>query len=397
MIRHFNQINKADIVVAGGKGANLGELVSAGINVPNGFILTAEAYKSIIKENKIDSIIKEKLRDAGRDEKNLLSLAAELRALFKKAKFPKEIKELIQKAYAEMGENISVAIRSSATAEDLSDASFAGQQETYLNVQGIEDVLKQILNCYASLWTDRAVMYRLKQNYKQDDLAIAVIIQEMVESEKSGVLFTVNPINQNQEQMLIDANYGLGESVVSGSVTADNYIISKNGEILSFTIGSKEREVVYGDKQTKEIPVEESRRIARVLNDEEVLRLCQIAKKIEEHYAQPMDIEWAIKNQEIYILQARAITTLKKTPVATAEKIDSYVRGVKIKKYNRKIMSFMIEKIPFAFRAIEFDYFTAVTKQKNRIFAENGIILSPNLIMDNEGIMIIPFKRLHIL
>ena len=251
MILDFAQIHKDDILRAGGKGANLGEMTAAGINVPKGFVITAEAYREFLKENKIDEIISRTLVEKQTNEQALLSAAGEFRKKIIAGHFPIQLEKEIRKKYAELGESARVAVRSSATAEDLPDASFAGQQETYLNVQGIEDVLIYIRHCYASLWGDRAVSYRFNQGYNQSTVAIAVVIQEMVESEKAGVLFTLNPVTQNKDEMQINASYGLGESVVSGRVTADNYIVNKSGNIIEINIGSKETQIVYGDKNTK--------------------------------------------------------------------------------------------------------------------------------------------------
>ena len=194
-------------------------------------------------------------------------------------------------------------MRSSATAEDLPDASFAGQQETYLNVQGIESVLNAVRNCYASLWGNRAVSYRFHQGYDQTSVSIAVVIQEMIESEKSGVLFTVNPVNKKENEMQINASFRLGESVVSGRVTADSYIIDKSGNIIEVNIGSKETQIIYGNKETVEVSVNSDKRKTRALNDREILELMKCGLEIEKHYGMPMDIEWAIKNDIVYILQ----------------------------------------------------------------------------------------------
>ena len=238
-IADFTQIHKDDVLIAGGKGANLGEMTAAGIPVPKGFVITADAYREFLKENNIDEIISCVLTEAQTDEQALLSAAGVFREKIIVGYFPAQLETEIRAKYAELGEAARVAVRSSATAEDLPDASFAGQQETYLNVQGIEDVLIQIRHCYASLWGERAVRYRFNQGYNQSAVAIAVVIQEMVESEKAGVLFTVNPVTQNKDEIQINASYGLGESVVSGRVTADSYIVNKSGDVLEVTIGTK--------------------------------------------------------------------------------------------------------------------------------------------------------------
>ena len=388
MILDFIDIKKEDISLAGGKGANLGELTSAKINVPKGFVITADAYKAFLKENSIDKIIEKNLREASLDESTLLKAAGYFRKLIISGRFSKEIQQLITDKYKSLGENVRVAIRSSATAEDLPDASFAGQQESYLNVQGIDDVLSKILKCYASLWGNRAVSYRLHQGYDQTCVSIAVIVQEMVESEKSGVLFTINPLSQNTDEMQINASYGLGESVVSGRVTPDSYIVQKDGKLLESTIGSKKTKIVYGSKDTVEIAVDEDKRKARVLNDNELSELVNCGLKIEKHYHMPMDIEWAVKDNKVYILQARAITTLKNDNEKAL--IDSYLKKTKPNKSMRKKMAFQLEKMPFAYRALDYDFIMAINNQKSKIFAEGGIIFDTDPQIDNDGIQTLP-------
>jgi len=391
LILDFTQIHKDDVLIAGGKGANLGEMTAAGINVPKGFVITADAYREFLKENHIDDFIAHGLKQAHTDEHTLSAVAAEFREKITAGHFPTELEKEIRAKYAELGESKRVAVRSSATAEDLPDASFAGQQETYLNVQGINDVLLQIRNCYASLWGERAVSYRLNQGYDQSAVAIAVVIQKMVESEKAGVLFTVNPVTYNKDEMQINASYGLGESVVSGRVTADSYIVNKNGAIREVSIGSKETQIVYADKHTKEEPVSPEKRAARALNDTEIAGLVQAGLKIEKHYGMPMDIEWAIQNNQIYIVQARAITALKNND--DEERIQAYIKHSKLTKMMKENMAFQFEKMPFAYRALDFDYMIAINDQKARIFAEGGIIFNSNPKIDDDGIQTLPENK----
>ncbi len=388
MILDFNDINKKDVLVAGGKGANLGELTLAKINVPSGFVITADAYREFLKVNGIDILIENGIKKSVNDEKILLNEAKYFREKIKSGKFPEQLENAIIEKYFNLGENTRVAVRSSATAEDLPDASFAGQQETYLNVQGVEDLLNGVRKCYASLWGNRAVSYRFHQGYDQNSVSIAVVIQEMVESEKAGVLFTVNPVNKKENEMQINANFGLGESVVSGRVTADSYIIDKLGNIVEVNIGSKDIQIIYGDKETIEVVLSSDKKKTRALNDREILELMKCGLEIEKHYGMPMDIEWAIKNDVIYILQARAITTLKNFVHDTNEDvlIEKYIKGKKIKKETREVMSFLLEKMPFAYRVLDFDYFMAINDQKVNILLEGGIVLPRNPIIDDDGI-----------
>ena len=388
MILDFNEIKKEDVLIVGGKGANLGDMTSAKINVPSGFVITADAYIDILKVNPIDSLIDNGIKKSADDEKILLNEAEHFRGKIKSGKFPEMLENAIREKYFNLGNNTRVAVRSSATAEDLPDASFAGQQETYLNVQGIESVLNGVRNCYASLWGNRAVSYRFHQGYDQTSVSIAVVIQEMIESEKSGVLFTVNPVNKKENEMQINASFGLGESVVSGRVTADSYIIDKSGNIIEVNIGSKETQIIYGDKETVEVSVNSDKRKTRALNDREILELMKCGLEIEKHYGMPMDIEWAIKNDIVYILQARAITTLKnsKNDITGNDLIEKYIKGKKIKKDTQEVMSFFLEKMPFAHRVLDFDYLMAINDQKVNILSEGGIILPRNPIIDDDGI-----------
>ena len=389
MVLDFIDIKKEDISLAGGKGANLGELISADINIPKGFVITSDSYKAFLKENGIEEIIGNKLREVSGDEIKLLKAAEYFRELIRSKDFSTETKKLIADKYNSLGENIRVAIRSSATAEDLPDASFAGQQESYLNVVGIDDVLLQIRNCYASLWGNRAVSYRFHQGYDQTALSIAVVVQKMVESEKAGVLFTVNPLSRNTNEMQINASYGLGESVVSGRVTPDSYIVTKTGKLIETTIGSKETKIVYGNKNTVEIAVDEEAQKKRVLDDNEISGLLNCGLKIEKHYGMPMDIEWAIKDSNIYILQARAITTLRKNTDEDTL-IKNYIKGTKPTKSMRKNLAFQLEKMPFAYRVLDYNFIMAINDQKSKIFAEAGIVFDSDPQIDNDGIQTLP-------
>ncbi|WP_347162095.1 PEP/pyruvate-binding domain-containing protein, partial [Peptostreptococcus anaerobius] len=363
-------------------------MTSAKINVPSGFVITADAYRDFLKVNAIDILIENGIKKSVDDERKLLNEAEHFRGKIKSGKFPERLENAIREKYFNLGNNTRVAVRSSATAEDLPDASFAVQQETYLNVQGIESVLNAVRNCYASLWGNRAVSYRFHQGYDQTSVSIAVVIQEMIESEKSGVLFTVNPVNKKENEMQINASFGLGESVVSGRVTADSYIIDKSGNIIEVNIGSKETQIIYGNKETVEVSVNSDKRKTRALNDREILELMKCGLEIEKHYGMPMDIEWAIKNDIVYILQARAITTLKNSEndITGNDLIEKYTKGKKIKKDTREVMSFFLEKMPSAHRVLDFDYLMAINDQKVNILSEGGIILPRNPIIDDDGI-----------
>lgn len=228
MVKGFGEIRKEDIETVGGKGANLGEMTAAGIPIPSGFVLTSQAYREFLKENHITDF----------------ESAKNVREKIIEGILPETVTKPLLSEYGKMG-NKRVAVRSSATAEDLADASFAGQQETYLNVRGEEELLQKVKECYASLWGERAVAYRRRQGYEDGTAALAVVIQEMVESDAAGVLFTINPSGQKEDEIQINASYGLGESVVSGKVTPDEYICDRSGNVIRSMIGSKETEIVY--------------------------------------------------------------------------------------------------------------------------------------------------------
>lgn len=393
----FSEIKKDDISTAGGKGANLGEMTAAGITVPGGFVVTAEAYRIFLKKNHLEEIFRKELTAAGTEEAKLLEAAAKLRNLILQGDLPDEVETAIHEKYNQLGEHARVAVRSSATAEDLPDASFAGQQETYLNVRGIDKVLARVKSCYASLWGNRAVCYRCNQGYDQLSVALAVVIQEMVESEKSGVLFTVNPITHNTEEMQINASYGLGESVVSGRVTADSYLCDKKGNLKFCQIGSKQTQIIYADESgadTKEVPVSAKMQQERCLSEQEIASLCDEAVRVENHYGQPMDIEWGINNGSVYILQARSITTLKANHSEEDRLVAEYIKGSTIKGKEKENMAFQLEKMPYAYRPLDYDYMLMINHQKAKIFGENGLVLNSDPQMDDDGIQTLPISKI---
>lgn len=394
MIRNFSEIGKNDIEIVGGKGANLGEMTRAGINVPTGFVITSNAYRSFLKENGIDKDIKNLIINSKNDEIELYKAAEKIRNEIERGEYPKQIKDSIEENYKKMCKvysknDVRVAVRSSATAEDLPDASFAGQQETYLNVTGIDMLLSKVKDCYASLWGNRAVNYRKNQGYNQESVALAVVVQEMVESEKAGVIFTANPVTNDREEIQINASYGLGEAVVSGKVTPDTYLCSKDGKVKTITLGNKSVEFVYAKEgMIKEKQVDEKRSKTRCLNDEEIKMLCYASTDIENHYKNPMDIEWALRDNKAYILQARAITTLN---AKNDEKvIETYMKKNKISGVVRKNMAFVLEKLPVAAYPMDYNFFRAISSSKEKILSEGGIKIAIDPIIDDDGIMVLP-------
>lgn len=369
-IQKFQSITKEDVETAGGKGANLGEMTRAGIPVPPGAVLTVAAYHRFMEHNGIDvSVEPEQIRNAIRT-----------------GSIPEDVTAELLELYRSMGEAARVAVRSSATAEDLKDASFAGQQETFLNVRGEEMLISSVKACYASLWGERAVSYRRRKGYDTKPLALAVVIQCMVESDAAGVLFTQNPSAKTAGEMLVNASYGLGEAVVSGAVNPDELICARDGQILRQVIGSKETKVVYGEEQTVTVPVgtEDRRRLS--LTASQIKRLVEKGTEIEAHYQAPMDIEWAFAGDELYILQARAITTRAEESLDEALMPPIQPMNKKIK----KVLLFMLEKEPFSYHPLDYDFAMILSRQKSVIFAEAGIKINNECGMDENGFMSLP-------
>lgn len=306
----FKEIRKNDISKVGGKGANLGEMFNNKIPVPEGFCVTAQAYEKFIELNGIKDELKQLLNIDFENTNELQNASDKINALILKSKFPIDIKNDIIQAYSNL--NCFVAIRSSATAEDLPTASFAGQQATYLNVKGIDNVIKYVQMCWASLFTARAIYYRETNNFDHMKVLISVVVQKMVNSTSAGVMFTVHPVTNNRNEMIIEGSFGLGELVVSGSVTPDSYIVTKNPLVIKDIYISEKRIAMYrnekGENYEKVLDEEANE---QVLNEKQILELAKLGLLIEDHYKYPQDIEWAYENNKLYITQSRPITTLK--------------------------------------------------------------------------------------
>ena len=317
-VEFFEELKKEDVDIAGGKGANLGELTQAGIPVPPGFVITSATYQRFMDETGITQEIMDILDALDvNNNKELQKSAREIIKIITETPIPDEISSLIIEAYNALchrigKENAFVAIRSSATAEDLPEASFAGQQDTYLNVKGPEDLIKYVRKCWASLFGARAIFYREENNFDHSKVYIAVVVQEMVDAEKAGVMFTVHP-STGEEKILIEGAWGLGEGVVSGTVTPDTYWLDKaTGQLLQKQVSEKKTmfQKKSEDGQTVQIPVPDNLKNKQVLDDAELAQLVELGKKIQEHYQFPQDTEWAIENEKIYMLQSRPVTTL---------------------------------------------------------------------------------------
>ena len=314
----FNEVTKKDIPLVGGKGANLGEMTNANIPVPPGFIVTVNAYYDFLRQTKIMDKIGELLKPLDvNDSKQLQQTAAEVRQIILEATMPPEVANEIREAYIKMGRGL-VAVRSSATAEDLPTASFAGQQTTFLNVQGEEEVVAAVQGCWASLFRPRAIFYREQQGFDHLKVGIAVPVQKMVQSQTSGVMFTLEPVTSDTNKIVIEAGYGLGEAIVSGSVTPDIYIVDKDGlKISSKKIGKQEWQIIRnpagkGEETNIKVPLTPAEQAEQKLTDEEIISLAKLGKQLEDWYQFPQDIEWAKENNQIYIVQTRPVTAIKK-------------------------------------------------------------------------------------
>jgi pyruvate,water dikinase len=325
----FENLRKSDIPSVGGKNANLGELTNAGIAVPPGFAITAYSYKRFIEETGISSRIYEIIKQTvtnPNDPKQYEIASKKIRELIEATPTPKEIENAIRVAYEQLCKKLNVndlfvAVRSSATAEDLADASFAGQQETFLNVRGVKGLLESTVKCWSSLFTPRAIFYRTEKGFAHERVLISVGVQKMVNSRAAGVMFTINPVTGDQGQIVIEGNYGLGEAVVSGSVTPDDFVVDKGGlKIVNRRLAKKTvqyiRDSNTGNTIHSEVPGDKQEQPC--ISDEEILKLTELARRIEQHYGKPQDIEWAIDMDvpfpnNVLIVQSRPETVWSQT------------------------------------------------------------------------------------
>jgi rifampicin phosphotransferase len=323
----FENIDKTKLALVGGKGANLGELARIeGIRVPDGFCVTTQAYEDAIARNEeIGSLVGELSRLGAGDKGDLGEISARIRKAIEAVAVPRDAVEQITQHLARLGDEASYAVRSSATAEDLPTASFAGQQDTYLNVCGIEAVLRSVSKCWASLFNDRAVAYRIQHGIDHRKVQLSVVIQRMVFPVAAGILFTADPVTSNRSVTSIDASFGLGEALVSGLVNPDNYKV-RDGEIVDRQIGVK-TVAIFASRQggTEQKEVETVLRNAQTLEDDQILQLERMGRTIEAHFGQPQDIEWCLAHDGAFIVQSRPITTLFPVPEAQDGKNHVYM------------------------------------------------------------------------
>ena len=315
----FNEITKNDIPIVGGKGANLGEMTRFGIPVPPGFVVTASAYFDFLKQTGLIDKIRRLLEPVDvNDSRKLQQTAEEVQQLILKAAMPPKLAQEIEQAYIKLGRGL-VAVRSSATAEDLPEASFAGQQRTFLNIEGEKEVVEAVQGCWASLFEARAIFYREELDFDHFKVGIAVPVQRMVQSEASGVMFTVEPVTSDSGKIVIEAVYGLGEAIVSGEVNPDLYTIDKERlRVISKRSSWQDRKLIRNPKTGEQdtniwVPVPESEQNQQKVSDTQIAKLAWMGKHMEDLYQFPQDIEWAEENGKIFIVQTRPVTTIKET------------------------------------------------------------------------------------
>jgi len=328
-IKNFIEISKKDVSIAGGKGASLGEMTFVKISVPPGFIVLASAFDRFLKEVDLIQEIEAQLHKVNYDDINSVDRASNvIRDLIHDAKMPEDLQKEIMNNFKKLKTKF-VAVRSSATAEDSDVASWAGELETYLNTTE-KTLFTNIKKCWSSLFTPRAIFYRKEKNLHKVKVSVAVVVQEMVESEISGICFTVHPVAQDKQQMIIEAGWGLGEAIVSGSITPDAYVVNKlkvksppageagkkfkvedELEILDINVSEQKKQLVRCLKKgVKWVAVPKGKQEVQVLSGDKIIQLAKICLSIEKHYKKPQDIEWAHKDGKFYITQSRPITTL---------------------------------------------------------------------------------------
>ena len=323
----FNQLGIEDVNLVGGKGGNLGEMYNIGIPIPNGFVVTSNAYFQFIKENDLKKVIQNILKTTDVDQPDQLADASKrIRSIIRKAPINHELSIEIMKAYKKLSDfgglrNVPVAVRTSATAEDSADASFAGQGDTFLNVIGETNVLHRVRECWSSLFTSRSIFYQVKKNYDHFKIGVAVPVQKLVNSEISGIMFTANPVTSAKNEIIVETIWGLGEYIVQGKITPDQFVIDKNTwEIISENHVPQSIQLIRGKDETKEAPVPKSKRNRKKIDKAMALKIAKIGQKLNNHYGRPQDVEFAIDRNKLFIVQTRPITTLENTIKKSEEK-----------------------------------------------------------------------------
>ena len=315
----------ADLETAGGKGTNLAHLTRAGFPVPDGFIISTDVYRTFVIVNHLADMVATAItRIAADDPVRLESVSSQIRAAFSAGQIPDETQTTIRLAYGKLS-GVPVAVRSSATTEDLPDLSFAGQQDTYLNILGEEELFKAVVNCWSSLWTARAIGYRIRNGISHDQAALAVVVQEMVQSDVSGVLFTANPLTGLLSEAVIDATFGLGEALVSGQVDPDHFVVDAlSGVIVSKTLGDKKL-LTRGKKGGGLETIEQHAGARQTLSDNEIKQLVVLGQQVQDEFGRPQDLEWALASGNLYLLQSRAITSLFPIPEVSFDPLQVWI------------------------------------------------------------------------
>jgi len=310
LTKNFKQLAKEDVGIAGGKGASLGEMTKAKIPVPPGFVILSTAFDKFLKETDTDVEIDsmwDRLDIKNTD--NLEENAHIIQEVILEKEFPKSLAKEILADFDKLGTKF-VAVRSSATAEDSKLDAWAGQLESYLYVTR-KNLLKSVQKCWASLFTPRALFYRVERGMIKTNVSVAVVVQKMVNSEISGVCFTVHPVTRDRDQMIIEAGWGLGEAIVQGIITPDSYVVEKSSlSLVDINVNSQEKQILKAKEYSEEKPVPTTKRDKQKLNEKQIKQLANICINIEKHYGFPCDIEWAYEKKKFYITQSRPITTL---------------------------------------------------------------------------------------
>ena len=346
----FKEIDKKDIEKVGGKGANLGEMINANFPIPDGFCVSSGAYFNFIKANGIEKVIKEYTSELKvQDTKKLNEASMFIKNAILAGVIPEDIRNDIINEYTKLcqkyGEEVYVAVRSSATAEDLAGFSFAGQQSTFLNISGAEDVVQAVKDCWASLFESRAIFYREENGFEHFNVGLSAVIQKMVQSEIAGVAFTVDTIKQDRNMIEIEAAYGLGEAVVSGSLTPDRYLVKKDTlEISNRYISNQTWKIILNNGKNENFDIPKNEQTTQKLSDDKIIELAKICRKIEKYYGVPQDIEWAYENDILYIVQSRPITTLKEDQVRDG--VDVLLESLAGKTEESKYSLYYEEDIP---------------------------------------------------
>ena len=346
LVLWFDDLRNTDVSIVGGKNASLGEMIHAALPVPFGFAVTAYSYERFIVEKKIAEQIYKIITDTvtnPNDPRQYDIASKKIRELIEKTVMPKDMENAIREAYKDLNKRLElkdtfVAVRSSATAEDLPDASFAGQQETYLNVKGADDLIDKVRKCWSSLFTPRAIFYRTEKGFPHEKVFISVGVQKMVNSRAAGVMFTINPVTGNRDEIVIEGNFGLGETVVSGAVNPDDFVIDKNSMLIKERRISRKTVKYVRDPETGKtvhlnIPEDEQKTVC--ISDQEINKLAELAKRIEKHYGKPMDIEWAIDQdlsfpENMMLVQARPETIFGSKTMEASKMEENKAQDLKV-------------------------------------------------------------------